>query len=147
LLVFQNCIESRQCPLQRLRLIGDLEFQERGFLDHILGTARVVDARKLDDDAVIARLLDQRLGNTELVDAGPDHLESAVDCLTLVGDHAFRFVDLQREVHAALEIEPHLERDALHGVVDELAVALHALDDSARKQRPKGRRDEAENDQ
>ena len=40
-------------------------------------------------------------------------------------------------MHAALQVEPPLQRDPLDGVVDEDPVALHALDDGARKERPR----------
>ena len=57
----------------------------------------------------------------------------------LFGDGALRLVDLEREVHAALQVEPALERNARDGVVDEAVTAFDPLDDLAREQRPHGR--------
>ena len=72
----------------------------------MIARSRIVDAGELDDDAVVARLLDDGLGHAELVDARADDLQRAVERLGLVRDDALRFVDLEREVHAALEVEP-----------------------------------------
>ena len=102
--------------LERARLVGDLELEERRLLHDVGGAALVVDARELDDDAVGADLLHHRLGDAELVDARADDLERAIERLALVLDGALRLVDREREVHAALQVEPLLEGNPLDRV-------------------------------
>ena len=58
-------------------------------------------------------LLHDGLGHAELVDARADDLERAIERLGLFGNGALGLVDLEREVHSALQIEPALERNAL----------------------------------
>ena len=103
--VLQGRIDARQRFLQRLGLVGYLEFQERRFLDDVLGALWIVDAGKLDDDAVVASLLHDGLGNPELVDAVANDLERVVDGLALVRYRTLRVIDFKREVHPALEVE------------------------------------------
>ena len=135
-------VEARQRALERLRLVGDLELEERRLLHHRLCTFGVVDARQLDDDAVGARLLDDGLAHAELVDAVADDRDRAVERLGLVRDGALRLVDREREVHAALQVKSALQRHAAHGIGDEDAVSPHALDERAREQRVDGQRDQ-----
>ena len=70
-----------------------------------LGPLGVVDAGKLHHDPLVADLLDHRLGDAELVDALPEHREGEVDVALGIGRDLLRLVELQREVHAALEVE------------------------------------------
>ncbi len=91
--------------------------KERRFLNDVHRALRIIDARQLDDDSVVAGLLHQRLRDAELIDTSADDLERSIDCLALVGNDALGLVDFEREVHAALEIESALERHALDGVV------------------------------
>ena len=65
-----------------------------------------------------------RLGDAELVDAGADDFERAIDRSALVGYGALGLIDLEREVHPALQIESTLQRDAPDGVVDESPLRL-----------------------
>ena len=56
-------------------LVDQLELEQRGLADEGLGPRRILHARELDQDAVLALLLDGRLGDAELVDAVADGLE------------------------------------------------------------------------
>jgi hypothetical protein len=134
-------IETCQHPLKRLGAIGDLELQERGFGDDRLGAFRIIDAGQLDHESVSADLLHHRLGDAELIDALTDHLQGAIERLRLVCDRLLGLVDLERQMHAALQVETLLEGDAPDGVVDEHAVTLDTLDDSSRKECPRRNED------
>jgi hypothetical protein len=115
----------------------------------LLGAGRVVDPGELDDDAVGPDLLYHRLRDAELVDARADDLERPVERLGLVRHGALRLVDLEGQMHPALEVESALERDALRLAVDEragLRVAL-ADRDRARPERPDRCHDQPENEQ
>jgi hypothetical protein len=60
---------ARQRHLLRGRVVVDhANFQRRGAADNVLGTGRVLHARQLHDDPVGALLLDDRLGDAELID-------------------------------------------------------------------------------
>ena len=106
----------------------------------------VIDARQFDDDSIVAGFLHDRLGHAEFVDALTYDFERAVNRFGFVSDGLFRLVNFQFQVHTALEVEAQLERDALDRVVCENAVALHALDDSTRKERPRGSREKSHNE-
>ncbi len=135
--IANDLVQPRQDLVQGLRLVGNLELQERGLLHHRFGTLGIVDARELDDDAVVADLLHDRLGDAELVDARADDLERAIERIAHVGHRLLGLVDLEREVHAALQVESALERDSAHGIVGEGAVTLDALHHRPRPQLPK----------
>ena len=68
---------------RRLRGIGtaghQLELQNRRLADEILRALRVLDARQLNQDAVGAATLDDRLTDTELIDAVPNRLDGLID--------------------------------------------------------------------
>ena len=67
---------------RRLRvdaLVDQLELEERGLADEGLGALGILHARELDEDAIVALLLDGRLGHAELVDAVADGLEPCRD--------------------------------------------------------------------
>jgi hypothetical protein len=57
---------------------------------------------------LVAGLLHHRLGDAHLVHADAHHLEGAVDRVDalLRGERLARFVDLEREVDPALQVEP-----------------------------------------
>ena len=68
----------RPGPQRGLRvgaLVHHLELEQRGLADEGLGARRILHARELHQDAVLALLLDGRLGDAELVDAVADGLE------------------------------------------------------------------------
>ncbi len=140
-------VESRKHLFERLRLVGDLELEEGALLYDGHGALWVVDARQLDNDLAVAALLNDRLGDTELVDAGSDDLDGAIERLGSIRHRAFRLIDLEREVHSALEIQPSLQRDSRDGVEDISVAALHSLDHLAREQRPCGRRQQHNDEQ
>ncbi len=144
--ILERRVKSGQCFFESLCLVRDLKLEEGGLLYDVLRAARIIDSWKLYDDAVVARLLHQRLGDAEFVDSVSDDLQGVVDRFALVGDRAFRFVDLESEVHSTLEIEAALQRNASDGVVNKLTVTFDALDDCPGKQRPQRRRDQTEND-
>ena len=102
-------IDGRRA-VERAGLVGDAELEEGALLHDRAGALRVGDAGELDHDAVIADLLDQRLGDAELVDALAEHGEGQVDVLLGIGRDLLRLVELEGEVHAALEVEPVLDR-------------------------------------
>ena len=60
--------------LERRLLVEQLELEQRGLADQRLGALGVLDARELDEDAVVALPRDGRLGDAELVDAVADRL-------------------------------------------------------------------------
>ncbi len=143
----RDLVETRDDLLERLSLIDDLELEKRRLLHDILRALGVVDAGQLDDDALVAGLLHDRFGHPELVDALTHDLERAIEGIGLVGHGLLGFIDFERQVHAALQVESTLERHAPDGVIHEDAVALHALDDGSRKQGPHGNREEPQNEQ
>ena len=56
--------------LERARIVVDhADLERRGAAEDVLGARGVLHARQLHDDAVGALLLDDRLGDAELVDA------------------------------------------------------------------------------
>ena len=59
------------------------ELEERGVLDQVLDPLGIVDARQLDEDAVLALAGDQRLRHAELVDAVADRLDGLRDGVVL----------------------------------------------------------------
>ena len=130
-------VEAWEDLLECVRLVGDLEFEERLVLRDLDGPLTVVDARDLDDDAVVPGLLDDRLGDAQPLDACADDLQRAVDRLCLVRDRALRVVDLEREVHTALQVETLPQRHSIDGRVEERAVGAALADTHvARKERP-----------
>ena len=70
-------------PLMRLlhrhRLVDHLEGQLGGLAENVLQPLRVLQARHLDQDAVVALALDDRFGRAELVDAAADDLDRLRD--------------------------------------------------------------------
>ena len=77
-------------------------------------------ARQLDDEAAAAGHLHHRLHGTELVDARAHHALGAADGVGAVGDDAARLIELEREVNAAPQVEPQLDRHAAEGGVAHL---------------------------
>ncbi len=67
---------ARERLLERARVLVDHPDLERGgAAEDVLGARGVLHARELDDDAVAALLLDDRLGDAELVDAVAQDLD------------------------------------------------------------------------
>ena len=68
------------------------------------------------------------LGDAESLDTRAHGLERAIDRFGLLvgGNRLLGVVDLEREVRAALEIEPALQRNVAHGHVVEQSVRLRA---------------------
>ncbi len=84
------------------------ELEPRCLPDQLPDVRLALHAGQVDDDAVIALLLDHRLRNPELVDPVAKHLDHAIErVLRLVGRHLgqIRFED---HVHPPLQIEPHV---------------------------------------
>ena len=106
-------------PLERLRLVGDLELEERLRLDELARSIRILLAGNVHDNAVVALLLDDRLGDAESFDARTNGFQRAVDSLDLfvLRNRLLRVVDLEREIRPALEIQPALQRNVTHGHV------------------------------
>jgi hypothetical protein len=86
-----------------------VERQLRGLSDHLRGLARILDAGKLDDDAVLAGAGEGRLGDAEGVDAPTDDAEGAVGGLG-VGLDAFGVTGLEDDLGAALQVETEVGR-------------------------------------
>ena len=105
--LLHDLVEPRQRLLERLRLVGDLELEERLLLDELARALRILDARDLDDDAIVALLLHDRLGDAEPFDARAHRLQRAIDRFGLLvgGMRLLRVVDLEREIRPALEVE------------------------------------------
>jgi hypothetical protein len=83
--------------------VDDLE--QRRLAQHLDRLLRVVDARQLDDDLVVAAGLDQRLADAEAVDApleGPPRPLQRFLVDLLAGDRA----RLHHDLEPALEVEP-----------------------------------------
>ena len=63
----------------RHRLVDHLEGQLGGLAENVLQPLRILQARHLDQDAVGALALDDRLGGAEFVDAPADHFDRLGD--------------------------------------------------------------------
>ena len=115
-LVHDRAVEPVERVDELLTVRDDLELHERGLGRDPLRLVGIVDARKFDDDAV-AGALDRGLADAELVDPVADRRQRALDgvvqLIALKG--ALRVEDLDREVHAALQVQPQLERPHLLG--------------------------------
>src|SRR6266702_2211389 len=118
--------------------VRDAELEKGGALDDALGARRVLFARELDDEPVVADHLHHGLGHAELVDAGAHHALGAPDRFRRIGNRAFRSIHLEREVDPALEIEAEGDRDTADGRVLHHAGrgVAHALGGVGRDQRP-----------
>ena len=77
--LLDDLIELRQRPLERLRLVGDLELEERLLLDELARALGILDAGNLDDDAIVALLLHDRLRDAESLDTRAHGLQRAID--------------------------------------------------------------------
>jgi hypothetical protein len=108
--VQDRTVDPRVRALDLAQRADDLELQKRRALQDLAGALLVLGARagELHDDAVVALLLDHRLGHAELVDPRADHRQRPVGrVLALRGRHrAGRVVHFQREVRAALQVQP-----------------------------------------
>src|SRR5262252_7274791 len=100
-------IEQRFVLFVRL---DELELEERGLADQLLRTLLIEKAGELDQDAIVALLLDRRLGDAELVDSVPDDLHGLIDCVLRLGRTELRLIDLEEEIHPALEVEAEFDR-------------------------------------
>ncbi len=104
-------VHRREASIQRAGLVGQTEFEEGGLLDDPFGATRVGDPGQLHHDPLTADLLDEGLGDPELVGPFPQHLNCPFDVLRGIGGHLVRLVELEGQVHAALEVEPVLDGD------------------------------------
>ncbi len=128
--------------------IGDPELEEGRLLDDVHGALRIPDAGELDDDPLVAHLLDHRLLHAELVDALPEHGEGQVDVARDVAGDPVRLVEFEPEVHAALQVEPELQRNVRldgvpHGAVRPTGADAHF----PREEAVDGQRHEGADDQ
>ena len=133
--LLDDLIELRKRALERLRLVSNLELQERLLLHQLARALRILNARNLDDDAIVALLLDDRLRHAEAFDARADRLQRAIDRFRLLSrrNRLLRVVDLEREIRAALEIEAlACSGTCARVVVVQNAVRHHARDASRR---------------
>ena len=89
--------------------------EERLILRDLDGALAVVDAGDVDEDAVVARLLDDGLGDAHALDARAHDLERAIDRLALVGHDALGLVHVEGEVHPAGEVQALPQRHAVRG--------------------------------
>src|SRR4029078_12576797 len=48
--LLDHLIDARQCALERLRFVGDLELEHRLLFDELARALRILNARNLDDD-------------------------------------------------------------------------------------------------
>ena len=82
-----------------------------------LARAGIVDPGQLHHDPLVAHLLDHGLGDAELVDALAQHGQREVEVPLGIGGDLLGLIQLQGEVHAALQVEAELERHLLLGPV------------------------------
>ena len=129
----EHAVHGGKRLLQRAGLVGDAELEEGAPLDDRLGARGIGDAGQLDHDAVVARLLHQGLLDAELVDPLPEDRQRQIQVALGIGGDLLRLVELERQVHAALEVEAPLERDAGHG-----GVAHDAVGAALAQRRPSG---------
>ncbi len=85
-------------------------------------TGSVTPASELDHDPVAPDLLHHRLGDAELVGTLAEHLEGPLDIHRRVGRDLARLIELEREVHSALEVQAEPDRDPF-----DLEVPHHAV--------------------
>jgi hypothetical protein len=104
-------VDARQRRLDPGRGEDELELQEGVGLDESLGPSRVLDARKLDDEAILSDPLDQGLLNPELIDPGSDDALRTLDVIRpgLHRHGVVGIVHFQDQVHPTLEIEAVLD--------------------------------------
>src|SRR5690606_1308305 len=122
-------VHPRQRGFELRPALDQPPLQEGRPLDDFLRPALLADPWQLHDDPIAADLLDQRLGDTELVDPGADDLQRPVGRVHLRfrSQRALGVRHLEREVHAALEVEPELDRRAGPWLVRGLAPALTVI--------------------
>src|SRR5262249_53933606 len=121
-------VEARKHLLERLSHVGDLELEIGTLLHDLHRALGIIDARQLNNDLTVAALLHDGLGHTELVDARADDLDRAVERLLSIRHHTLGLVNLERQVHSALQVESSLDRDSRDGVENVAVTALHSLD-------------------
>jgi hypothetical protein len=141
-------VHGRQRLVERARPVRDAELQERRLLDDVHGPLGIPDAGELDHDPLVAHLLDHRFLHAELVHPLAEHGQGEVDVPRDVAGDPVRLVEFEAEVHAALEVEPELERDALlRGVAHGAVRAARANRHVAREETVDGERHEGADDQ
>ena len=108
----EHGVDPLQDPVAVLVWLQQLELEQRGLADQILGALHVLDTGQLDDDAVRALPLNDRLGHAELIDAVADHLLGPVHgVLGLFFGKIFQ-IHLHDQMDTALQVEPQVERTA-----------------------------------
>ena len=108
----QGAVHRGKGLLQRVGLVGDPELEERAPLDDGLGAAGSVMPASSTTIRQSPGLLHQRLLDAELVDPLAQHRERQIEVPLGIGGDLLRLVELEGQVHAALEVEAPLERDA-----------------------------------
>src|SRR5207237_2026210 len=84
----------------------ETELQLRSGLDDVLHARRIVDTRKLNDDAIAALRRDQRLGDAKGVYTIPDRLDGVIDRVALDRARRRRFhFHAHRTIGRAADIE------------------------------------------
>ena len=139
-------VDGRERETELLLRIRDPELQERRAF-HDRSRARWIRlAGQLDDEPAIAGDLHDRLGRPELVDARAHDALGPTDRVGAVGDDAAGLIDLEREMHAAAQIEAHVDGHSPNGGVAHLSRArvVHALLDAAWHEREDARHDEGD---
>src|SRR5438477_4778626 len=98
----------------RVLLVGNLYLELRLLSSEVVRLLKVIDARQLEEDLVLAHRLDHRLRDAEAVDATVDHAPRAV---VVVGDalagRDLAGVHLEEELGPALEVKPEVGLDLL----------------------------------
>src|SRR5438105_1380899 len=100
--------------LPRVRRVRDLDLQLGLLRGEVVGLLKVIDARQLEEDLVLADRLNHRLRDAETVDATVDDTSRAV---VVVGDTLPRRdlagVHLEQKLRPALEVKPEVGLDLL----------------------------------
>ncbi|KPK05610.1 MAG: hypothetical protein AMS20_06100 [Gemmatimonas sp. SG8_28] len=110
----QGPIDRGQLVAEPVVHVGEAPFEEGGPLHDCLGSPWLGDPRQLHDDPIRPHPLDERLRDTEFVDARADHGECAFERIIGVGDGAGTLVDLEGQVDATEQVEPALQGNALY---------------------------------
>ena len=108
----QDLIDAREGRDHLRGGADELPLEKRGLADDLLRPLLVVDARELHDQPLRSNLLDERLLDTEFVDAiANDRLRPVDRVRPCLGRHrALGVIHLERQVHPALQIEAQLHR-------------------------------------
>src|SRR6266702_4924787 len=117
-----------QRVLEQVLHVGDAELEECRALNDTPGAGGICLAGEFDDEAAAALDLHHGFLGTELVHARADDALRALDRVGAVGHRTLGLVHLERQVNAAAEVEPQVDRHAphrrvLHGAGRDVAYA------------------------